>query len=54
MYYTKEKIKAIIDDMRAIGMETQDIEDTFKMALKVKGIDVDTYFNAMQEIYGEV
>ena len=51
--FTKEAVKKVVDDMKASGFSLQEIEDNFKSALKAKSIDVNTYFNAMQEIYRE-
>lgn len=51
---TKETVKKVVDDMKALDYRLPEIEAIFKVALKEKIIDVDTYFNAMQQIYGEV
>lgn len=51
MTITKETIAEVVNEMKITGTSLEEIEDNFKVALKTKMIDIDTYCAAMEEIY---
>lgn len=51
MKITKETVKATVASMKAEGKTSQEIENDFKAALKIRAISLDTYCAAMDEIY---
>ena len=51
MKITKETVKEVIKEMMMEGKNNEEIEETFKDALRVKYIDIDVYMMAMETIY---
>jgi predicted small metal-binding protein len=50
MEITKETVKAVVEEMKRKN-NLEEIENEFKNALKFRLIDLDTYCEAMEEIY---
>jgi hypothetical protein len=50
MEITKATVKAVVNEMKATK-SLEEIEQYFKDALKFKLINIDIYYNAMEEIY---
>ena len=48
---TKATVEATVADYRAQGMNSEEIEERFKAALKARTISVDVYYEAMKAIY---